>query len=213
MPGISTILTRSVHDAKIYYEARVRDMYSKFECERAYDVNAGNRQSKLENEGDRVVAGYFKRLDNLPYDIKRTVTQIEFHQHIAQTMMPIFYRDEFDKNSQRILQKYAIDDFNSDLILVTPRRFGKSTGTCQHFYAALCEVPYISINIYAHRLHVSEMIVATVCAMFLAANISGYIVKHNHQRAFVVQFTGEPSPRKITAMANTPDVRLAVIVV
>ena len=201
-------------DARNYYETEFKRVYNTIKLPSPFDTDTINTIKTGEELGDEIIKRVQNRLDNPPDKLKRSIIQVEFHTHLIKACLSIYYREEFERNPIKILQKYDIFDYNQDVIIITSRRAGKTTGTSLFQYANLAEVPCYKTNVYAHRLHIAEMIVQIVKTLFLASHdITGYKIVHNSKNLFEVQFPNELLTRKIQALAADPNVRAFFITI
>jgi hypothetical protein len=104
--------------------------------------------TNIPNQGDKIMQRLQFLLGNIP-EIKRVEYQIQFHQEIILTCLPIIYKNEWDSQSSIILKKYGVTKYRPEVFFITPRRFGKTTSCVAFCCAALYAIPNISINIFS----------------------------------------------------------------
>lgn len=104
--------------------------------------------NNIPNQGDKIMQRLQFLLQNIP-EIKRVEYQIQFHQEIILTCLPIIYKNEWDSQSSIILKKYGVTKYRPEVFFITPRRFGKTTSCVAFCCAALYAIPNVSINIFS----------------------------------------------------------------
>ena len=75
--------------------------------------------------------------------------QMQFHREISMALLPKIYEQEWDAHSDSILKKYKINNYRPEVLMSTPRRFGKTMGTVQYIIGALYSIPNITIAIFS----------------------------------------------------------------
>ena len=64
---------------------------------------------------------------------ERSAQQLEFHQAFMKAAARVIYRGDWETDRPMIMEKYGWDRCNSEVLISTPRRFGK-TFRCAHAY-------------------------------------------------------------------------------
>ena len=108
----------------------------------------------------------FKHPDGSP--IKRSPDQRNFHRHMIKACLPRIFGAEWDTSSEGILQRLGLagERINTQVVISTPRRWGKTWSVSMFVAACLYAIPGFSIIIYSVADRQSQMMMETAVAMF-----------------------------------------------
>ena len=135
--------------------------------------------------GDRNLSALREMLDSLGYE--RTRGQIRFHEEFIKASLPhIYVGTEFEEHREDILRRNGLNALRQEVLICTPRRFGKTTA-CALFCAAmaLC-VPHTWISIFSTGQRASTMLLEQTLRMLV--NVPGgkaRILKRNSEQLYV----------------------------
>ncbi len=59
-----------------------------------------------------------------------------FHVEMIKACMPLIFRDDYSEHMDALLQEYLVTEFKSEVMIVTPRRWGKCLGADVHVRGA-----------------------------------------------------------------------------
>ena len=103
------------------------------------------------------------RLDELGF--KRSKGQRTFHRaFMASCIRKIYGRDVY-RNLEKVLREYELDDLRADVIVLSPRRWGKTMGVALFAAAYLCSQPGAEISIYSTGRRASKKLLALIWSM------------------------------------------------
>lgn len=97
--------------------------------------------------GDDVLLSIARTLDS--FGIIRTPTQKLFHFWFTQAILPRVYGEEWDTSATRVLRKFGVTRTRTEVMVMTPRRFGKTWSVAMFVVAVLLSVPGIKIAIFS----------------------------------------------------------------
>lgn len=80
---------------------------------------------------------------------QRSADQMNFHEHFIQAVLPLIYGDEWDQNSVRVMREFGITELKSEVLCMTPRRFGKSWAIAMFVLAMMLAVPGIKLAVFS----------------------------------------------------------------
>lgn len=103
------------------------------------------------SSGDARVKRIFQDLDS--FGITRTSTQKHFHFWFTQSLLPTIYGAEWDSAAVRVLDSFGITQVRTEVMVMTPRRFGKTYSVAMFVVAALLNIPGIKIVIFSTGIH------------------------------------------------------------
>jgi hypothetical protein len=100
------------------------------------------------------VSGGDQRLANIRrmlncFGLVRSPDQQHFHTWFLRACLPLIYGSDYQSHHMRIMEENNITDIDSEVLIVTPRRFGKTTAVALFVTAMLLCVPGIKIAIFS----------------------------------------------------------------
>lgn len=100
--------------------------------------------------------------------IKRSTDQRNFHRHMMNACLPKIFGAEWDTSSESILQRLGLSEakINSQVVISTPRRWGKTWSVSMFVAACLYCIPGFTVIIYSVADRQSKMMMETVVSMF-----------------------------------------------
>lgn len=100
--------------------------------------------------------------------IKRSPDQRNFHRHMLKACLPKIFAGEWHQSSNTIIQKLGLQNepIHSQVIISTPRRYGKTWAVSMFVAACLYCIPGFSLIIYSVADRQSQMMMETVVRMF-----------------------------------------------
>lgn len=102
-----------------------------------------------ESKGMERLKLLIKCLTILDKKYPRSRHQLEFHKAFISANLVNILGKDLHPNITKIIETYGIDDIKLDIIIDTPRRFGKTTGVAQFVAAFLYSQPGKSVSIYS----------------------------------------------------------------
>ena len=87
----------------------------------------GKRLPRDEFEGDtnfRTLKALLKKVDERGFE--RSAHQLEFHENFFKASARVMYREDWGVQKPRIMQKHGWEACPGEVLISTPRRFGKS---------------------------------------------------------------------------------------
>lgn len=111
------------------------------------------------NSGDARVERMFRHLD--AFGATRTATQKHFHFWFMQSLLPTIFGAEWDSAAVRVLDSFGITQIRTEVMIMTPRRFGKTWSVAMFVVAALLNIPGIKIVIFSTGKRASNSLMET----------------------------------------------------
>jgi DNA-directed RNA polymerase subunit H (RpoH/RPB5) len=143
-------------------------------------------QSHKRNRSDSVAEELLEALDN--FGVVRTPGQKTFHREFFKACLPHIYgSDVFENDRERILRKFGFVDIRYEVLVVCPRRWGKTYSVALFIAAMAWTVPEIWISIFSTGQRASTSLLELV-AKFLAHIGNGTenrILSKNSERLYV----------------------------
>jgi hypothetical protein len=92
-----------------------------------------NRNS--ESPGDKRLAELRRVLDLFKWT--RSPDQVKFHEDFILLCLQHIYKEDFEPNRQRLMKAFGVDGFKVASLVITPRRWGKTTSVAMFIAAML----------------------------------------------------------------------------
>ena len=83
--------------------------------------------------GNAVLQQLYDKLDAIDdLDYPRSHHQKQFHECFIRACLRSIYGDEYARNEQELLRRFEVASFKTEVMIVTPRRFGKTFAVAQY---------------------------------------------------------------------------------
>ena len=164
------------------------------------------KQAALEQtDSDRRLKNLYAVLETLDErGFRRSSSQRMFHQAFVCACLKKIYGEDLDANLVRLMREYNLDDLNTDVIVCTPRRFGKTTGAALYAFAYAATQPNAEISIYSTGRRASKKFLA-LCYKIAKAYFGDdkFLIAYNQEELHIRGPGTEPGiirsfPSKVT---------------
>ncbi len=118
--------------------------------------------SRREVSGDQKMKALHRRLTELDVHYPRSQQQREFHDAFIQACLPLIYGDDLSRYLVRILRSLNVDHLQSEVMICTPRRFGKTMGVVLYVVAFMLALSNAEVVVYSIGGRTSNMFSAQV---------------------------------------------------
>ncbi len=108
------------------------------------------------------------RLDTLGY--RRSKHQRWFHKAFIGASLKKIVGDDLYKNLGTLLEEFELDEIRTDVILYTPRRFGKTMAVALYLAGYLWTQPSCEVSVYSPGRRASTKLLVAVWKMLVALN-------------------------------------------
>lgn len=152
-----------------------------------YYLESSSRRWVTHCSGDERLAAMrhaLRRLDGLGY--MRSNHQRDFHELFIGACLPQFYGDDLDRCLIRILEENGLDAIHSEVMVVTPRRWGKTMAVALFLAAYLYTQPDGDVCVYSIARRTSTMLVLKVYKMVVALAGGTHVIKRSNQEVLEV---------------------------
>jgi hypothetical protein len=103
-------------------------------------------------------------LDRQGWD--RSYHQRQFHEQFIRACVRIFYKTEpigtFQRDQQRLLQGNGWNNLSQEILISTPRRFGKTISVSLFAAAMLYSAPRVELSIYSTCKRISQKLLRNI---------------------------------------------------
>lgn len=117
--------------------------------------------ARREVSGDQRMKALHKRLAELDVYFPRSQQQREFHDAFIQACLPLIYGKDLNRHLVRILRSLNANKLQCEVMICTPRRFGKTMGTVLYVVAVLLALG-LEVVVYSIGGRTSNMFSAQV---------------------------------------------------
>ena len=147
-------------------------------------VNADVGNQKV--AGDSRVKRVMETLDMFEGYI-RSPSQREFHTNFLHACLPHIYGTvDFENNRERILREHSLEDMDYEILVCTPRRWGKTVSVSMWCAALLYHVPDMWISVFSTGQRASTSLLDLTSKLFLQLpNAKDRILKKNQEQFFI----------------------------
>jgi hypothetical protein len=113
--------------------------------------------------GDRVLSALFAKLEEIDQlEYPRSLHQIKFHDCFTRASLRIIYGNDYDRCEKRLLHEFDSREFRTEVMIVTPRRFGKTFSVAQYCAAFTASVLGKEVAIFSTGRRASKKILDLV---------------------------------------------------
>ncbi len=179
-----------LRDLETRYEEAFRRKKSSYESVpqiHEYYMESGRQKFLTHSNGDERLANLrqaLNRLDTLGY--MRSNHQREFHEVFISACLPQLYGKDLDRCLIRILEENDLDSIQSEVMVVTPRRWGKTMAVSLFLAAYLYTQPEADVCVYSIARRTSTMLVLKVYKMVVALGGGTHVIKRSNQETLKV---------------------------
>ena len=135
----------------------------------AYVFYANSTYEKQETRGDARMKALIQTLDLLDtVGFPRFDAQREFHSYFIATILKKIYEEELYQNIGSIMKQFNLKKIRSDVLVCTPRRWGKTYAVALFCAAAIWALPEMTICIYSTGKRASKAMLVLIWKMIVA---------------------------------------------
>lgn len=203
-------VTKPIEHVCSGYAVHFSSLFDKLEqqCARLYDQHAKSstlpkiykqytdKKFWLRNvNGETILKKLNKTLDEL--GLVRTDQQKVFHKHMVNATIPKIFGGDLTTHKERILKENNWDDIKQEVLVVTPRRFGKTWGVAMFSAACLIEIPCFEIVIFSMALRASRKMLALIDKFISRHPEGSKMVCHPHTQESLTLKGTEPGDERL----------------
>lgn len=120
------------------------------------------------------------------FGLVRSQDQQLFHEWYVKACLPIIYGDGFLPNYTRVMRENELKKLSQEILVLAPRRFGKTYAIAMFVAVLLLCVPGIEISIFSTGDRASSKLTDLIKTMFLSIEgASDRIVKDSNEHLYV----------------------------
>ncbi len=172
------------------------------------DLSTNPLRDVAVTDGDKRLAGVRHTLNNL--GISRSEDQVNFHQAFIHATLQQIYGESWPEHSVRVMEQEKIEKLNTEVLVMTPRRWGKTWSVAMYVTALLLNVPGIRIACFSTGKRASGSLMEIVGSMISKVD-GGYqrIIRRTQEHLYLASVplaegqSGNSSAAR--ALCDSPD--------
>lgn len=181
-----------------YEDEAVRDFKATREVRRRVDYYTDPNIVARAIGGDERLAILRRNLASGILGYKRSKNQIEFHDAMIKACAKRIYGREIVGREEQVMRENGWSDLGQQVMIVTPRRWGKTTSVALFAVAIMLAVPGIEQAIFSTGKRASQKLL-DLCYKMLS-NVPGMqdaVIRHNSETIWIQGPGGNNDIRKI----------------
>lgn len=134
-----------------------------------------------------------KRADEIGY--RRSPDQVRFHKAFIAACLQKILGDDLAQNVVRLMKEYELDEIRNDVIICTPRRWGKTTAVAIFVAAYLLSQPNCEVSVYSTGRRASKKLLGLIYKIVvkMAGDRPGIKRVFNQETLTIVNLLGSES--------------------
>jgi len=101
-----------------------------------------------------------KTLDQ--FGLVRSKNQREFHREMIKSVLPLIFKDDLDENLDDLLREYECSELKSEVMIITPRRWGKTYSVAMFVVACAAGIENLEQAIFSTSRRASKKLLDLV---------------------------------------------------
>lgn len=138
-----------LHDAAFeYYERDYNKELQQPRLQRRTTAHINSVRKNQTADGEEIVQKV-RYLLQTGFGIKRSEIQVKIHKAFLEACLPKVYQTSWDENKPRILREFMLKKLKQEVLVVMPRRRGKTYATAMMAAALILTVPACSVAVFS----------------------------------------------------------------
>ena len=148
-----------------------------------------------------------KTLDQ--FNVKRHEYQVDFHEEFIKSCLPKIFEKEWDSDYDAILEQFDMDRLTQEILVVTPRRFGKTYSIAMFCAAYLYCIPRTRIAIFSTGQRTARTLMLLVYAFLSCLNEFEDVVDTKNSETVILKISPTDT-RELHCYPGTVAVRISI---
>lgn len=162
------------------------------------DPEAGLSRRVRELSGREKLSALQRTLDSFGH--KRSKNQRWFHRQFTQSVIRKIFKHEFADNVDALREEFGVDQFKSEVMAITPRRWGKTWAVAMFVAAIASVLPNVEQAIFSTGRRASEKLLQLVYEMLCRLpGMRESVVKKTQETIWIQGPGGTGDIRKISS--------------
>lgn len=150
------------------------------------------------DQGDANLAGIIRTLEAFGM---RSEDQKLFHNMFIEASLPHIYGGPtaWPQVAERVMERMKIAKIQSEVFVLTPRRWGKTTSVAMFVAAVMLNVPGIKVAVYSTAKRTSGGVMAKVCEYIrMIEGAMDRVIVRNQEQLFIAERPPQPGVGRTT---------------
>lgn len=150
------------------------------------------------DQGDANLAGIMRTLEAFGM---RSEDQKHFHNMFIEASLPHIYggRMAWPQVAERVMERMKIGKIQSEVFVLTPRRWGKTTSVAMFVAAVMLNVPGITVAVYSVAKRASGGVMSKVCEYInMIEGAKERVIVRNQEQLFIAERAPQPGVSRAT---------------
>ena len=162
------------------------------------DPEAGLSRKTREPSGREKLSALQRTLDSFGH--KRSKNQRWFHRQFTQSVIRKIFKHEFADNVDALREEFGVDQFKSEVMAITPRRWGKTWAVAMFVAAMASVLPNTEQAIFSTGRRASEKLLQLIYEMLCKLpGMRESVVKKTQETIWLQGPGGPGDTRKISS--------------
>jgi hypothetical protein len=148
------------------------------------EISRDRQRDSARSVGDLRLRRLLTMLDSVK-DFVRSDHQREFHDSMTQACLPHIYGESWEANRTRVLDMMGITRIQHEVLIMTPRRWGKTISVAMFVTCLMLCRPGIKIAIFSTGKRASGSLMDEIMKMVDRLGMRGRICKKNEEQLFL----------------------------
>lgn len=96
------------------------------------------------------------------FGLVRSKNQREFHREMIKSALPLIFKDDLDENLDDLLREFECSEFKSEVMIITPRRWGKTYSVAMFVVACAAGIENLEQAIFSTSRRASKKLLDLV---------------------------------------------------
>jgi hypothetical protein len=142
--------------------------------------------SILQKHKEGSVQDEMKSLEQVQYllskgfGVKRSTIQVEIHKEFTEACLPKIFQNSWKRNKAVIMKQFNVKEIHQEVLVVMPRRRGKSYSTAMFAAACLLSVPSCSCIIFSTGERTAQLLMTVIVDMIEKAFTAGALKRDDY---------------------------------
>lgn len=168
------------NNAYDYYAKEYKKELKQHKLERRSTTAIKSTRKGSSANGDDTIQKIRKLLET-GFGIQRSEIQVKIHKAFLEACLPKIYQGSWDENKPRILREFMIKKLMQEVLVVMPRRRGKTFATAMMAAALILTVPSCSVAVFSTGERTARMLMNVVRDMIERAFNRGIVSREDFQ--------------------------------
>ncbi len=151
------------------------------------------------------------------FGVQRSPTQVEIHRQFVESCLPKIYEATWTNNSARIMKQFNVKQLIQEVLVVMPRRRGKTYSTAMFAAAALLCIPGCSCIIFSTGERTAKMLMTVITDMIERSFANGALKKEDfhfetNNKETMIFFGPDGTKRSLMCLPGSVRVRCLIFV-